>query len=382
MQAITGARIFTGDAMRDGHALLIEAGRVVAVVPESAVPASARRVELAGGLLAPGFIDLQVNGGGGVLLSATPTIEAIATIARAHRRHGTTGLLPTLISGPPAVTAAAILAIQATTTPGILGLHVEGPHFNPSRRGVHDPAMIRPITPADLDLLTSLPRSVGRTLVTLAPEMAPAGAIRHLAKRGVIVSAGHTDATFADIARALDEGLTSFTHLFNAMSQPTVREPGAVGAALDHGASFAGLIADGHHVHPANLRLALAAKGADRLCLVTDAMPPTGTAMASFELDGRRIHRQGGRLTAADGTLAGADIDMASSVKKAVELLRIPLESALRMASLTPAACLGLDHEHGRLAPGWRADMVHLDEALEVRECWIAGRTMAEDGLG
>lgn len=383
-QALTGARVFTGEAIRAGRAVLIERGRIADVVPEAAVPAAAERVALPGGLLAPGFVDLQVNGGGGVLLNDAPTVEGIATIARAHRRFGTTGLLPTLITDTPEVTDRAVTAVRdaiAAGVPGILGIHLEGPHLAPERKGIHDPARIRGLGEGDLERLSALPRTLGRTLVTLAPETVPAGTVRALAEAGVIVAAGHTAATYEQLRAAQDEGLAGFTHLFNAMSQLGAREPGAVGAALDHEASFCGVIADGHHVHPAGLRLAYRIKGAGRLCLVTDAMAVTGSDLASFELHGRRIFRRDGRLTSADGTLAGADLDMATAVRNAVALMGAPLKDALRMASTTPAACLGLGCELGRLAPGYRADLVHLDDALQVRATWIGG-VMATAGPG
>ncbi len=381
-RALLGARIFTGTEFLAGHAVLIEAGRITAVLPAAELPQGAELVRLDGGLLAPGFIDLQINGGGGVQFNDAPSLESIAAIGRAQRRFGTTGFLPTLITDRPAKLTQAIAAAEtglAAGLPGLLGLHLEGPFLNPERCGIHDPAWIR--APSDADLAELAALHAGRRLVTLAPERVPPGAIRRLTDAGVIVFAGHSDATYAEMRAAQAEGLAGCTHLFNAMRQLGSREPGVVGAALDDPAGYCGLIVDGHHVHPASLRLALAAKGPDRLCLVTDAMAIAGTDQPAFVLQGRTIYRRGGRLTDAAGTLAGADLDMASAVRNSVTLLEVPLEAALRMASASPAACLGLADRLGRLAAGYQADLVHLDDDLQVQDCWLQGRSLAEDGL-
>lgn len=381
MRAISADRVFTGaETLRD-HAVLVEDGRVLAVVPRADAPATAERVDLGAGWLAPGFIDLQVNGGGGVLFNDQPTPDGIRRIADAHRRFGTTGLLPTLISDGDGVMRAAIDAVARCGRPGVLGIHLEGPFLNPERKGIHPARHVRRLTPADLALLSGLPAAAGRTMVTLAPELAPDGAIEALVAAGVIVSAGHTAAGY-DAARAGQiKGIRAITHLFNAMTQLGSREPGVVGAALDDPATYCGVIVDGHHVHAASLRLAFAVKGVDRMFLVTDAMSATGTDAREFDLLGERVTRAGGRLTGADGTLAGADLDMALAVRNTVAMLGVPVETALRMASLTPATLLGRDRDLGRLAPGHRADLVWLDEALEGRDSWVAGRSMAEDGV-
>ena len=371
--ALTGARVFDGEAFRDGQSVVIEAGRIAAVLPDADVAATIPRRRIAG-LLAPGFIDTQVNGGGGVLFNDTPTVAGIRAIGAAHRRFGTTGFLPTLITDRPERMAAALAAVRdglAQRVPGLLGIHLEGPFLNPARRGVHDPGLMRPIDPADLALMTSL-RS-GRTLVTLAPEQVPPDTIGRLVQAGVIVSAGHTAASHAAVVGALQQGLTGFTHLFNAMPPLGSREPGPVGAALDDRASWCGLIVDLQHVAAPTLRIAIAAKGWHRMMLVTDAMPTVGTDLTEFTLLGRRVLRAGGRLTTEDGTLAGSDLDMAGAVRNVVQVLGLPLERALAMASLVPATFLGLDGELGRIAPGHRASLVLLDDGLQVRESWIEG---------
>jgi N-acetylglucosamine-6-phosphate deacetylase len=374
VRALVNARILAGAEWRTGHALLLEAGRIRDLVPESEASRSATRQDLGGLLLAPGFIDLQVNGGGGVLFNDAPTLETIARIGAAHRRFGTTGFLATLITTDRATMAQAADAARGAlraAVPGMLGLHFEGPHLNPARKGVHDARHMRPMEDEDQALL--MPEGAGRTLVTLAPECVPTERIRALAAAGIRVSAGHTDAGHAQLCAAIDAGLSGFTHLFNAMSPLSSREPGALGTALADPRAWCGIILDGHHVHATSARIAWRAKAKGRLFLVTDAMAPVGTDATSFMLGGRRIEVEGGRCTDEDGVLAGSVLDMASAVRNAVQRIGIPLEEALAMASSVPAAFLGVAHERGRIAPGLRADLVLLDHDLRVRATWIAG---------
>ncbi len=385
MVALCGCDVFTGAGRLDRHAVVIADGEVAAVLPEAQLPAGAVRQRLEGGLLAPGFIDLQVNGGGGVLFNDAPSAESIAAIGAAHRRFGTTGFLPTLISDRREAMAAAAEAVrQARADPAedgarVLGLHLEGPFLNPLRRGVHDPAQVRPPTADDIAFLECLAAdpALGRLLVTLAPEIVPPGTIARLSRAGAIVAAGHSAATFDQIGAALAEGLAGFTHLFNAMTPLGSREPGVVGAALTDLASWCGVIADGYHVHPASLRLAIAAKPRGRVVLVTDAMPPVGAAEPAFRLYGQPIGVTAGRCTTADGTLAGSALDMAAAVRNAVAWLGVTLEDALHMASTGPAAVLGLGTGLGRIAPGAVADLVWLDHAGQVGGTWVAGRSVA-----
>jgi N-acetylglucosamine-6-phosphate deacetylase len=370
--ALTGARIFDGERMLEGHAVVIAGAHIAAVTREEELDVGVTRQRV-GGLLAPGFIDVQVNGGGGVLFNDTRTVGGIRAIGAAHRRFGTTGFLPTFITDTRERMAEAVAAARAALAagvPGVLGIHLEGPFLNPERKGVHDAAHMRAMDDDDIALLGSL--GGGRVLVTLAPERVPADAIRRLAAAGVRVAAGHTAAAYEAVAEARRAGLTGFTHLFNAMPPLASRAPGPIGAALEDRESWCGVIADLHHVSPANLRLALAAKGPARLMLVTDAMPTVGTDLAAFDLLGQEVRRADGRLTTADGTLAGSHLDMASAVRNMVRI-GVPLADALRMASLTPAAFLGLDRELGRIAAGHRASLVLLDDALAVRETWIDG---------
>ena len=373
-----GASVFDGTRLHADAALVVDDGRVAGVLPSGEAPGG-ERVTLPRGVVAPGFIDLQVNGGGGAMLGERPGVGEIATICAAHARLGTLGLLPTLITDTPAVTRAVIAAGEAAAgvVPGFLGLHLEGPHLDPRRKGAHDPALIRPMTDADLGVLLEAARRLPALVVTVAPEAATAEQIAALAAAGAVVSLGHSDCAAATAAAAFAAGARMTTHLFNAMSQLGSREPGLVGAALDAGSVQAGLIADGVHVHPASMRAAMAAKrGADGLFLVTDAMAVAGTALASFELKGRTIHRGEGRLALADGTLAGADIDFPGAVRVLVGAGVATLPEALRMATAVPAAAIGRP-DLGRLAPGGPADFVWLDDSFALGGAWRGGETVS-----
>ncbi len=371
--ALIGARILSDGEWRDAHALIHDAGRIVAVRPVAEVRDRVAVERLDDGMLVPGFIDTQVNGGGGRLLNDDPSVATLRVMAAAHRQFGTTAMLPTLISDDLDKVAVAIAAVDAAIeagVPGIIGIHLEGPFLNAGKRGIHDAAKLRTPDMAVVALLSSLRR--GRTLVTLAPELAPPGLIRALVESGVVVAAGHSLATYDEMQRARDEGLSAVTHLFNAMTQLEGRAPGVVGAALDSDL-VCGIIADGHHVHAASLRAALRAKGAAQLMLVTDAMALTGTTQDRFRLGTEEIRRTDGALRSADGTLAGSALDMSMAVRNAMIMLGVDLATASQMASGTPAAALGLAGERGRIVPGLAADFVHLDDGMQVRATWIAG---------
>ena len=375
--ALVNARVLRGTSLLDGQCVLISGGRIEDIVPAGAARGPGiERVDLGGGLLLPGFIDTQVNGGGGVLFNDAPSVESIRRIGRTHRRFGTTGFLPTLISTDLEVVAQAIGAARealAAGVPGMLGIHIEGPFLSVERKGVHDPAKLRELDESAVGLLSSL--GAGRTLVTLAPEVTTPQIIRRLAEAGVIVSAGHTNATYAEVQEALRHGLRGFTHLFNAMSQLTSREPGVVGAALEDPSSWCGVIVDGEHIAPPVLRLALRCKRHERFMLVTDAMPTLGTDLRAFDLQGRRISVRGAVCYDEQGRLAGSNIDLASCVRNAIELLELPLHEAVHMASLYPAEFLGLAGQLGRIEPGYRANLVLTDAGLNVRATWIDGET-------
>ncbi|MBX3581815.1 MAG: N-acetylglucosamine-6-phosphate deacetylase [Rhizobiaceae bacterium] len=379
--AFTARRIFDGEEWHVGAALLVRDGTIEGIVPFDAIPPNVEQSDTGAEILAPGFVDIQVNGGGGVMLNDQPTVEGIEAICRAHQVFGTTALLPTLITDLPDVTAAAIAAgIEAgkRKVAGFAGLHLEGPHLSIARKGAHDPQLIRPMTEDDLSELVAAARDLPTLLSTVAPESVTPQQVSALAGAGVIVSLGHTDTTYATAIAYADAGASLATHLFNAMSQLTNREPGVVGAALDDGRLFAGLIADGFHVDPASIGVAMRAKrGPGRIVLVTDAMATIGTTMTSFTLNGRTIHRRDGRLTLADGTLAGADLDMISAVQFMHRRIGVELGEALRMASLYPAQAIGRDATLGRLVKGNAADMVALTHKLNVSGVWIGGRRVS-----
>jgi N-acetylglucosamine-6-phosphate deacetylase len=372
---LTNGRIFTPEGIRSELAVLLDGGRIEALVMHDDPRGRAARIEdLDGLLLVPGFIDTQVNGGGGMLFNDGPDSESIRVIGNAHRRFGTTGFLPTLISDDLDVIASAVAAVQSAIesgTPGVLGIHIEGPFLNGARRGVHDAKHLRKLDADVIPLLSSL-RS-GRTIVTLAPEMTSPEVIAELTRRGVIVCAGHSNATFAQATRAIEQGLRGFTHLFNAMSPLAPREPGVVGAALYDESTWCGIIVDGHHVDPITLQLAMRCKRRDRFVLVTDAMPPVGSDADSFVLQGRTIRVVDGVCRDEHGTLAGTALDMMTAVRNAVSMLGVDLVEAIRMASEYPADFLGLGHELGRIAPGHRAHLALIDDALQVRRTWIDG---------
>lgn len=357
--------------------VVVEDGHIVAVL-HGAAPGGGVRIDLGGGYLSPGFIDLQVNGGGGVLFNNAPGIEAIATIGRAHRRFGTTGFLPTLISDEAEVMRRAVAAVRAAIAqgvPGVLGIHLEGPYLAPARKGTHDAARFRVPEAAEIALATALDNGV--TLLTVAPERLPQASLQALAARGAILWAGHSDATYAQAQAGFAAGIRGVTHLFNAMSPLQGREPGMVGAALDHADCWCGIIVDGVHVHPASLRIALAAKPRGKVLLVTDAMPMVGADSPAFDLYGETITASDGVVRNAAGALAGSALDMASAVRNAVRLLGLGLDEACRMAAQYPAEAIGLGASHGRIAPGYRADLVWLDAQAQVRATWIAGRADA-----
>jgi N-acetylglucosamine-6-phosphate deacetylase len=379
-QLLAGARLFTGDRIVAGHAVLVDGARIAAVLPLAQAPADAAVRWLPGdGLLVPGFIDVQVNGAGGVLFNDAPTADAALAIAAVARRTGTTGVLPTLMTDEAGkLRPACDAAVQAVARPrgGVLGVHLEGPFLSPDRPGVHRAEWMRRPGAADLELLETAARRIGRRgrlLVTLAPECVEDADIARLAAAGITVAAGHTAASFERTRAALRAGVRGFTHLFNAMPPVVNRQPGPVVAALADPDAWCTIIADGVHVHPALLRLLVQVKPRGKAVLVTDAMPTSGTDATSFALFGRPVHRERGHLVTDDGTLAGADIDLAASVKNCVELLDLPLEESLRMASLYPAAYLGLDGELGRVAPGYRADLTLLDPELSALATWVGG---------
>jgi N-acetylglucosamine-6-phosphate deacetylase len=375
--AIAAGTVFDGRTRRSDAAVVIEGSLVVGVTPQSELPPDIEVRKFPSEVwLAPGFIDLQVNGGGDILFNNSPTPEAILAIAAAHRKYGTTALLPTFITDTPQKMAAAFAAANSLVAvePAVLGIHLEGPFLSPEKAGVHDAKLMRPPDPDDLRLLCG--RRKGELLVTLAPEQVPKGFISHLVKCGIRVSLGHSMATYEQTLKAMAEGLNGFTHLFNAMRPLANRKPGPIAAALESPSAWFGMIVDGFHVAPAMLRLAL--RGLARPILVTDAMPPVGGHQTSFDLYGTKIQVTGGCCARPDGTLAGSALDMATAVRNCVQKLGVSLEKALQFASRNPAEFIGLGHHLGGLCPGYRADIVALNsQTCDVLDTWVAGKKSA-----
>ena len=379
LKALINGRIFTGEKILHQHVLLVEKGHIIDIVPEHLLPQVKDCYDLNGGLLAPGFIDVHVNGAAGALLNHQPSSQALQTIAQAHREYGTTAFLPTLMTDTREQMVNAVAAVVAAVelgVPGILGIHLEGPYLNAKRKGVHSAKRIRvPSSDEDLNHLFDVFPAHLIKLITLAPERVSPEFIQRLIRHGMIVSAGHTEASYDQMQIALAHGVTGFTHLFNAMSPMTSREPGVVGAALDHGDSWCGLIVDGHHVHPVTLRQAIKAKAKGKMMLVTDAMHTVGQGAGRFDLMGSPIVSENKKVTTLNGTLAGSNLDMATAVRNTVQQVGLGLEEALRMASLYPAQFLKLDHKIGRIAKGFQADLVLIDDHMQVQQTWIKGET-------
>lgn len=376
--AYIGANIFDGQQMHINCALLINGDKIDGILSVEALNDDYARVELSGGLLTPGFIDLQVNGGGGVLLNQDPSIKGIQTICKAHLQFGTTSLLPTLITDRPDVTKQAIdaaIEAESANVPGFLGLHLEGPHLSMQKKGAHSPDLIRHVTDQDIEILCDAKKSLSKLLITIAPESVNNDQISQLVSCGIHLSLGHSAATSQQAKEAFAAGVSSVTHLYNAMSALTHREPGIVGAALNADDIFCGLIADGFHVNADAINIALKMKtGCGKLMLVTDAMSTIGTDQTEFELNGRLVKREGGRLTLSDGTLAGADLDMISAVKFMTEHTNCDKLEALRMASCYPAKYLGAEANLGYLTKDASANFLHLNQEMDIVSIWQNGK--------
>jgi N-acetylglucosamine-6-phosphate deacetylase len=373
--AYVGADIFDGDKMFDDHALLVRGDSIVGIVARTEIPAEANQITVNGGLLSPGFVDLQVNGGGGVMFNDAPTVDTLRIMAKAHAELGATSILPTLITDTPEQVHAAIAAVRAAIeqkVDGIIGLHLEGPHLSLARKGAHDPSLIRLMTPEDEDILLAAAKTLPVLKVTIAPESVTPAQMRRLSDAGILLSIGHSDAGYDECRTAAQNGVRCVTHLFNAMSQLGNREPGLVGAALDCPTLSAGLIADLIHVHPASIATAIRAKsGPGNLFLVSDAMATAGADIDHFFLNGRRIDRRNQRLTLQDGTLAGADLDLATAVANIAQF--VEMSRALAMATSIPAALIGCSGVVGSLTRGSRAHFIKLKMG-KVESVWQSGQ--------
>ena len=376
IRALENALVFDGDTFVGLRTVTVADGRILDILPEGAArPEGATVEDLGGAMLVPGFVDVQVNGGGGVMFNSERSVDGLRKMAEGHRHYGTTSMMPTLITDEEHVMVEAADAIRAALdegVPGIRGVHFEGPCLSPARKGTHDAGLFRPLDQGIEAIYLS--EGLGRVIVTLAPEQVPAETITRLTEKGILVSAGHTSASYDQARAGLDAGIRSFTHLYNAMTPMQGREPGVVGCALDDADSWCGMIVDGYHLHAATARNAVRSKAVGKIMLVTDAMGTVGSTEKSFVLYGKRIHAIDGRCANEDGTLAGSDLDMMSAVRNAHQMLGLPLEEALRMASLYPATFLKLADRIGRIAPGYEADFaVITPETLTVTRTYIAG---------
>ncbi|MCV6603821.1 MAG: N-acetylglucosamine-6-phosphate deacetylase [Porticoccaceae bacterium] len=377
-KALLNGPVFNGETLLKQHAVVISDGRIETIVPGADIDTSAiETIDLQGHCLVPGFIDLQVNGGGGIMFNSAPTVETIRTMVAGHRKYGTTGLLPTLITTSFEVMAQAIAAVEQAMfegVPGVLGIHLEGPFLNAEKKGAHDADKFCVLDEQGVALVSSLKQ--GKTIATIAPELTSPEIIAQLKSRGVIICAGHSNADYRQARQALDAGIDGFTHLYNAMTPLQSREPGMVGAALEDHNSWFGIIADGYHMHPAAFAVAVGAKQQGGAVLVTDAMSTVGAKEKSFVLDGETIHSVDGRCVNAAGSLAGSDLDMMSAVNNAAEFANIDWFEAVRMASLYPAQALGLDGELGRIKPGYRASFVLVNSERQVVNTWVDGEPL------
>ena len=356
--------LFDGATLSDGMAVCLVGDQVTKVRAVSEIPvgATCHRVQ---GLVTPGFVDLQVNGGGDVLLNTTPTVDGMVAIAAAHRRFGTVGILPTVITDQAAVLARVAEAVVAAKGhAGILGLHIEGPHIAAARRGTHAAAMIRPLDGATIGIVKALTDAGIFVMITLAPEAATLAQIADLAALGAVVSLGHTGATAAEARAALAAGASCFTHLFNAMSPMLHRLPGVVGTAINSDA-YAGIICDGIHVADEMVGLAIRARPvADVMFLVSDAMPTVGGS-DRFVLYGQEVRLVNGRLLNGDGALAGAHVTMADSLARLVNVVGVETALALRMAVTVPARVIGRP-ELAQIVGRDATDLLVLNDRLAV----------------
>ena len=377
-RALLGSQIFCGERFYDHHALLIDGNSIIEIVDENNIPKAFNKIELNQGILAPGFIDLQVNGGGGILFNNRPTKESLNTIINAHQFFGTTSIMPTVISDSIKVLTKCTRAVaqEIKKNSGLLGIHIEGPFFSLKYRGVHQKKYISKLSSEYLELFSNLKEFP--VILTLAPECISIKDLNHLASLGLKIMAGHTDASYDELEQAAKNNLNGFTHLFNAMSQMSARKPGAVGAALDFDNLYASIIVDLHHVHHSLIKLAYQKKPIGKLFFISDSMATINHGEPTFELYDEVVSEQNGRITNAEGKLAGSSITQIDAVKNAYQKCNIPLDHALAMASRYPAKFIGVDQYLGSLKPNYRADLVHFDSNFKVNNVWTSGVKIKE----
>ena len=378
-QALLGSQIFCGERFYDDHALLVEGKSIVDIVDKNNTPDNFNKIELDQGILAPGFIDLQVNGGGGVLFNNSPNKESLNTIIKAHQFFGTTSIMPTVISDSLEVLEQCIKTVteEIKNNSSLLGIHIEGPFFNTKYRGVHQKQYISTINSDYLNLFESLKGFP--VMLTLAPECISSQQLKHLTSLGIKTLAGHSDASYDKLDDAIKNGLDGFTHLFNAMGQISAREPGVVGSALHFENTFASIIVDLHHVHPSLIQLAYQLKPKGKLFFISDSMATINHGKPSFELYDEVVNESDGRLVNSEGKLAGSSITQIDAVKNAYQKCNITLNQALAMASRYPAEYLGIENHLGSLKPGYRADLVHFDSNFKVHNVWVSGKQISRE---
>jgi len=378
-QAITGSKLFNGIDFIEHKALLIEDQHIAGIVNKDAIPTDFQVKKLEGGILSPGFIDLQVNGGGGKLFNNSPDKESLNTIISAHQYFGTTSIMPTVISDSLNILQKCTDTIsnEIDNNHSLLGIHIEGPFFNVKYRGVHQKQYINTINASYLNLFETLDKFP--VMLTLAPECISIKQLKHLNSLGFKILAGHTDANYDQLEEAVKYGLDGFTHLFNAMGQISAREPGVVGSAFDFDETSASIIVDLHHVHPSLINLSFKQKPKGKLFFVSDSMATINHGEPSFELYDEVVSESNGRIINSEGKLAGSSITQIDAIKNAYQKCSIPLESAISMATLYPAEYLGVSDYIGQLKKGYRADLAHFDSNFHVQNVWLAGKQIKED---
>ena len=378
-QALIGAQLFSGKEFFDNRALLIDGENIIDVINEQDIPNNFEIQKLNGGILSPGFIDLQVNGGGGKLFNNSPDKESLNAIIEAHQHFGTTSIMPTVISDSLNVLkrCATTISEEIESNKSLLGVHIEGPFFNVKYRGVHQKQYINTINSDYLNLFESLQDFP--VMLTLAPECISTKQLKHLKSLGFKILAGHTDASYDQLEESIKYGLDGFTHLFNAMGQISAREPSVVGSALHFENTFASIIVDLHHVHPSLINLSFKQKPKGKLFFVSDSMATINHGEPSFELYDEVVRESNGRIINSEGKLAGSSITQIDAIKNAYQKCNIPLESAIAMATLYPAEYLGVSHYIGQLKPGHRADLAHFDSNFNVHNVWTSGKQIKKE---